>query len=160
MAAGEFFFFPCQMAARAGLIDERELGAFNVCCVTVLQDVKAYMERLGCQAESKWTQVYGNCRRNYHRREVHIGEFKMKPLKKVKGEEGGRATGWIIVCLCLIWSKMTSQYCLDLQGWIWRAAFLMTLSILKWCSKGSLTLIIIFLDFNEESLLRQIQIVW
>lgn len=41
MAAGEgvFFFFPCQMAACAGLIDERELGAFNVRRVTVLQDV-------------------------------------------------------------------------------------------------------------------------
>lgn len=56
------------------------------------------MERLGCQAESKWTQVYGNCRRKSQGgREVHTGEFKMKPLKKVKGEAAGRESGQLIV---------------------------------------------------------------
>lgn len=56
------------------------------------------MERLGCQAESKWTQVYGNCsRKSQGGREVHTGEFKMKPLKKVKGEAGGRGKGGILL---------------------------------------------------------------
>lgn len=76
------------------------------------------MERLGCQAERKWTQVYGNCGRK-ESKEAHTREFKMKPLKKVKGE--GAVYCVIVfffldclfvsecVCLCVELSNVTLQ---------------------------------------------------
>lgn len=64
------------------------------------------MERLACQAEGKWTQVYGNCsRESQGGREVYNEEFEMKPQKKVKGEAEGEGDSFLsesvfLACAC------------------------------------------------------------
>lgn len=48
--------------AHTGLIDEGELGAFKCAPSNCTARRLGLIPRPACQAESKWTQVYSNCR--------------------------------------------------------------------------------------------------
>lgn len=55
--------------------------------------------RLACQAEGKWTQVYGNCEgKSRGRRGVHNGEFEMNSKEEEKKNQ--RSSSQITLWFC------------------------------------------------------------